>query len=225
MSTVFPILPLRDIVVFPHMIVPLFVGREKSVRALENVMEEDKQILLVSQKDANQDDPGTEDIYQVGTLANVLQLLKLPDGTVKVLVEGDRRARIVRYRDNDAFFEAEVENIPTVSAEKNEVKALARSVVSQFDQYVKLNKKIPPEVLASVKQVEEPEKLADVVTSHLSLKIADKQELLENPDVEQRLEKILGYMEAEIGVMQVEKRIRRRVKSQMEKNPARILSE
>tara|TARA_B100001939_G_scaffold197232_1_gene169761 strand:+ start:4899 stop:7238 length:2340 start_codon:yes stop_codon:yes gene_type:complete len=199
------------------MIVPLFVGREKSVRALENVMEEDKQILLVSQKDANQDDPGTEDIYQVGTLANVLQLLKLPDGTVKVLVEGDRRARIVRYRDNDAFFEAEVENIPTVSAEKNEVKALARSVVSQFDQYVKLNKKIPPEVLASVKQVEEPEKLADVVTSHLSLKIADKQELLENPDVEQRLEKILGYMEAEIGVMQVEKRIRRRVKSQMEK--------
>ena len=217
MNTVYPVLPLRDIVVFPHMIVPLFVGREKSVKALEDVMGDDKKILLISQKDANQDDPGVEDIYEVGTLATVLQLLKLPDGTVKVLVEGSERAKVTKYLDNEEFFEAEAAVLPSEGADNPEVEGLARSVVGQFEQYVKLNKKIPPEVLASVKQVEDAEKLSDVVASHLSLKISDKQELLENIDVEKRLEKVFGVMESEIGVMQVEKKIRRRVKSQMEK--------
>ena len=214
---VFPVLPLRDIVVFPHMIVPLFVGRDKSVRALEDVMREDKQILLVAQKNAAQDDPTTADIYSVGTVSTVLQLLKLPDGTVKVLVEGGRRARITGFTDNESFFQATAEMIDDGVLEGQELEALARSVVGQFEQYIKLNKKIPPEVLVSVNQIEDPAKLADTVASHLSLKISEKQELLELGTTAERLERVYSYMEGEIGVLQVEKKIRSRVKRQMEK--------
>ena len=216
-GALYPVLPLRDIVVFPHMIVPLFVGREKSVRALEDVMKDDKQILLVTQKNAAQDDPATSDIYMVGTVGTVLQLLKLPDGTVKVLVEGGQRARIQRFADNDLFFQAFAETIGESTGAQQETEALARTVVSQFEQYIKLNKKIPPEVLVSINQIEDPGKLADTVASHLSLKIPEKQELLETAAVADRLEKVFGYMEGEIGVLQVEKRIRNRVKRQMEK--------
>src|SRR5438876_5398102 len=216
-AALYPVLPLRDIVVFPHMIVPLFVGREKSVRALEDVMKDDKQILLVTQKNASQDDPSTADIYMIGTIGTVLQLLKLPDGTVKVLVEGGQRARIMRFADNEMFFQAHAEVIGEKPGAQQEIAALARTVVAQFEQYIKLNKKIPPEVLVSINQIEDPGKLADTVASHLTLKIAEKQELLETETVSERLEKVFGYMEGEIGVLQVEKRIRNRVKRQMEK--------
>ncbi len=216
-GALYPVLPLRDIVVFPHMIVPLFVGREKSVRALEDVMKDDKQILLVSQKNAAQDDPATSDIFTVGTVGTVLQLLKLPDGTVKVLVEGGQRARIVKFAENNLFFQAFAETIGENIGEQQETEALARTVVSQFEQYIKLNKKIPPEVLVSINQIEDPGKLADTVAAHLTLKIPEKQELLETGTVAERLEKVFGYMEGEIGVLQVEKRIRNRVKRQMEK--------
>ena len=212
-----PVLPLRDIVVFPHMIVPLFVGREKSVRALEAVMRDDKQILLVAQKNAAQDDPAPDDLFQVGTVSTVLQLLKLPDGTVKVLVEGGRRARIVGFKETQTHFEAYATGIPEPGGEARETDALARTVVSQFEQYIKLNKKIAPEVLVSINQIEEPAKLADTVAAHLSLKIPEKQELLEIAGVPARLEKVFSHMESEIGVLQVEKRIRSRVKRQMEK--------
>ncbi|WP_022727141.1 endopeptidase La [Fodinicurvata sediminis] len=216
-GNVFPVLPLRDIVVFPHMIVPLFVGREKSVRALEDVMKDDKQILLVTQKNASQDDPTPSDIYATGTVGTVLQLLKLPDGTVKVLVEGGQRAKISHFTENADFFEAVADPIEEEDEKDKETEALSRTVVSQFEQYIKLNKKIPPEVLVSVNQIEEPSKLADTIASHLSLKIPDKQELLETPTVSDRLEKVYAFMESEIGVLQVEKRIRNRVKRQMEK--------
>ncbi len=216
-NELYPVLPLRDIVVFPHMIVPLFVGREKSVRALEDVMREDKQILLVAQKNAAQDDPGTEDIYDVGTISTVLQLLKLPDGTVKVLVEGGQRARVKRYTDNEAFFQAEADVIEEPVGEDREMEALSRSVVSEFEQYIKLNKKIPPEALVSINQIEDYSKLADTVASHLALKISEKQELLEVESTAERLERVYSYMEGEIGVLQVEKKIRNRVKRQMEK--------
>jgi len=216
-GTVFPVLPLRDIVVFPHMIVPLFVGREKSVRALEDVMKEDKQILLVAQKNASQNDPTTADIFSVGTVGTVLQLLKLPDQTVKVLVEGTQRAKILRFTDNPEFFQCYAEVIPEEEKDNKEIEALSRSVVAQFEQYIKLNRKIPPEVLVSINQIDTPSKLADTVASHLSLKIPEKQELLEAPTVVARLEKIYAFMEGEIGVLQVEKRIRNRVKRQMEK--------
>ncbi|MGH7014312.1 MAG: endopeptidase La [Stellaceae bacterium] len=212
-----PVLPLRDIVVFPHMIVPLFVGREKSVRALEDVMKDDKQILLVTQKNAAQDDPTTADIYAVGTIGTVLQLLKLPDGTVKALVEGGARARIARYAENEAFFQAYADPMPDQPGEQSELEALSRTVVSQFEAYIKLNKKIPPEVLVSINQIDDPSKLADTVASHLTLKIPEKQDLLETETVSGRLEKVFGHMESEIGVLQVEKRIRSRVKRQMEK--------
>ncbi len=212
-----PVLPLRDIVVFPHMIVPLFVGREKSVRALEAVMKDDKQILLVAQKNAAQDDPGADDLYQVGTVSTVLQLLKLPDGTVKVLVEGGRRAKIAAFKETANYFEAFAEVVEETAGEPREAEALARTVVSQFEQYIKLNKKIAPEVLVSINQIEEPAKLADTVASHLGLKIPEKQELLETPSVSARLERVFAHMEGEIGVLQVEKRIRNRVKRQMEK--------
>ncbi|CAA7621704.1 endopeptidase La [Magnetospirillum sp. SS-4] len=214
---IFPVLPLRDIVVFPHMIVPLFVGRDKSVRALEDVMREDKQILLVAQKNAAQDDPTTDDIYAVGTVSTVLQLLKLPDGTVKVLVEGGKRARINGFTDNDSFFQAYAEVIDEREGDLQELEALSRSVVSQFEQYIKLNKKIPPEVLVSINQIEDSAKLADTVASHLALKIAEKQELLEIEVISERLERVYSCMEGEIGVLQVEKKIRNRVKRQMEK--------
>ena len=213
----YPVLPLRDIVVFPHMIVPLFVGREKSIKALEDVMKDDKQILLATQKNAGDDDPSPEDVYSVGTIGTVLQLLKLPDGTVKVLVEGAHRARIVDYSDNPEFFEAVAEPIEEGLGDTQEQEALSRAVVAQFEQYIKLNKKIPPEVLVSVNQIDDAPKLADTIASHLALKISEKQELLEIEGVVERLERIYSHMEGEIGVLQVEKRIRNRVKRQMEK--------
>jgi ATP-dependent Lon protease len=199
------------------MIVPLFVGREKSVRALEDVMADNKQILLVTQRDASKDNPAEDDIYRVGTLASVLQLLKLPDQTVKVLVEGTSRARIVAYTDKKEFFQARALPIKEEGGEKREIEALSRSVATQFEQYVKLNKKVPPEVLVSVNQIEDPSKLADTVASHLSIKITDKQELLEIAEVAKRLERVYALMEGEISVLHVEKKIRSRVKRQMEK--------
>ncbi|WP_417448995.1 endopeptidase La [Kordiimonas sp.] len=216
-TVVLPVLPLRDIVVFPHMIVPLFVGRDKSVRALEEVMAKDKQILLVAQKEAGEDDPATKDVFEIGTVASVLQLLKLPDGTVKVLVEGFHRAEINEFVREDDYFEAQATMITADDSDPAEVEALGRSVVSQFEQYVKLNKKIPAEVLVTVGQIDEPAKLADTVASHLALKIDDKQALLATASVAERLERIFGFMEDEIGVLQVEKKIRGRVKRQMEK--------
>ena len=216
-SDAMAVLPLRDIVVFPHMIVPLFVGREKSVRALEAVMKDDKQILLVAQKNAAQDDPSADDIYRVGTVSTILQLLKLPDGTVKVLVEGGRRAKLASFKETEAYFEAVVENLHDQGGDAKELEALGRTVVGQFEQYIKLNKKIAPEVLVSLNQIEEPSKLADTIASHLNLKISEKQELLETTRIGERLERVFGHMESEIGVLQVEKRIRNRVKRQMEK--------
>jgi ATP-dependent Lon protease len=213
----YPVLPLRDIVVFPHMIVPLFVGREKSVKALEAVMKDDKQILLVAQKTAQQDNPGQDDIHRVGTVASVLQLLKLPDGTVKVLVEGGHRARMTRFVENEEFFEAEAEQMTERAGEPREIEALARSVVEQFEQYVKLNRKIPPEVMVSLNQIDDPSKLADTVASHLTVKLAEKQDLLEIESVVERLERVYSLIEGEIGVLQVERKIRSRVKRQMEK--------
>ena len=211
------VLPLRDIVVFPHMIVPLFVGREKSVRALEAVMKDDKQILLVAQRNASQDEPTADDIYRVGTVSTILQLLKLPDGTVKVLVEGSRRASITGFTETDSYFEAQVQPLPDEGGDAKELDALGRTVVGQFEQYIKLNKKIAPEVLVSLNQIEEPSKLADTISAHLNLKIAEKQELLAATKVNDRLERVFAHMESEIGVLQVEKRIRNRVKRQMEK--------
>ena len=213
----FPVLPLRDIVVFPHMIVPLFVGREKSIRALEEVMRTDRHILLATQLNASEDDPSIDAIYKIGTLATVLQLLKLPDGTVKVLVEGAERAKVRSYTQRDDFYEAEAEVLGDGNGEKVEAEALARSVVSEFESYVKLNKKVSPEVVAAVTQIDDYSKLADTIASHLAVKIPEKQAVLEVLDVPARLEKVLGLMESEISVLQVEKRIRTRVKRQMEK--------
>jgi ATP-dependent Lon protease len=213
----YPVLPLRDIVVFPHMIVPLFVGREKSIRALEEVMRADMFILLATQKNASDDDPATSSIFEVGTLASVLQLLKLPDGTVKVLVEGVERARVLKYGDRADYYEAEAVTLADVVGEKVEAEAMARSVVNEFESYVKLNKKVSPEVVGVVHQIEDYAKLADTVASHLQIKIPDKQAILETASVAERLEKVLGLMESEISVLQVEKRIRTRVKRQMEK--------
>ena len=213
----FAVLPLRDIVVFPHMIVPLFVGREKSVKALEHVMQDDKKILLLTQKTPTEDDPKGEDLHMVGTIGNILQLLKLPDGTVKVLVEGGERFEVSKFIEEGDYIEAKADEIPEDHTTNEELDALARAVISQFEQYVKLNKKIPPEVLVSINQIEEPAKMADTVASHLSLKIEEKQELLELKTVAERLEKIYSFMEGEIGVLQVEKRVRNRVKRQMEK--------
>ena len=213
----YPVLPLRDIVVFPYMIVPLFVGREKSINALEEVMQADKHILLAAQKNAADDDPNPDAIYEVGTLATVLQLLKLPDGTVKVLVEGTARARIKNFVENEEYFEAEAEPLEEEVGASEEVEALARSTVSQFENYVKLNKKISPEVLGTIGQIEDYSKLADTIASHLAIKIADKQEILEITSISERLERVFGLMESEISVLQVEKKIRSRVKRQMEK--------
>jgi ATP-dependent Lon protease len=213
----FAVLPLRDIVVFPHMIVPLFVGREKSVQALEKAMQEEKQILLVTQKTPSDDDPGADGLYKVGTIGTILQLLKLPDGTVKVLVEGGVRVNINNFIEDGDFMQADVTEFDDPLEVDDEFEALARAVVTQFEQYVKLNKKIPPEVIASVNQIEDYSKMADTVASHLALKLEQKQELLEVPTTLERFEKIFGFMEGEIGVLQVEKRIRGRVKRQMEK--------
>lgn len=216
-KTVFPVLPLRDIVVFPHMIVPLFVGREKSIRALEEVMSTDKQILLATQINAADDDPDAEQIYKVGTLATVLQLLKLPDNTVKVLVEGGARAEISEFTQRDDLFEAQATVLDETDDSEVEIEALGRSVLSEFENYVKLNKKVSPEVLGAVNQLEDYSKLADTIASHLAVKIQDKQDILGTVSVAERLEKVLGLMESEISVLQVEKRIRSRVKRQMEK--------
>jgi len=213
----YPVLPLRDIVVFPHMIVPLFVGREKSIKALEEVMHTDKQILLAAQKDASVDDPGEDGIYKIGTIASVLQLLKLPDGTVKVLVEGVARVNLATFTDKKDYFEAFAEIIDETIESEDEIEALARSVTSHFESYVKLNKKVPPEVLGSVGQIDDYAKLADTIASHLAIRISEKQELLEISSVTERLNKVYGLMEAEISVLQVEKKIRSRVKRQMEK--------
>ena len=212
-----PVLPLRDIVVFPHMVVPLFVGRDKSVRALEEVMGHDKQILLVTQKNSADDDPRPEDIFEVGVLATVLQLLKLPDGTVKVLVEGKSRAAVVKFTQQDLFYEAEATLIVEDGGAGREAEALSRAVVEQFENYVKLSKKVPPEAPASIRQIDDAGKLADSIAAHLSVKIGDKQALLEIFDVGKRLEKVFALMEGEISVLQVEKKIRSRVKRQMEK--------
>jgi ATP-dependent Lon protease len=217
-STVnYAVLPLRDIVVFPHMIVPLFVGRDKSVRALEHVMHESKKILLLTQKMPSEDDPGPDQLYEVGVIGTILQLLKLPDGTVKVLVEGGERVKVARFESNQNFLEASVTSISESPVSSEELDALSRAVRTQFEQYLKLNKKIPPEVIATINQIQEPSKTADTIASHLALKLEQKQELLELIPVIERLEKIYAFMEGEIGVLQVEKRIRNRVKRQMEK--------
>ena len=216
-SVTHPVLPLRDIVVFPHMIVPLFVGREKSVRALEEVMRDDKQILLCTQKDAGDEDPSPDSIYHTGVLANVLQLLKLPDGTVKVLVEGRQRAHITRFLDNAEFFEAEADLIAGEAGDQHTVEALVRSVTEEFERYAKLNKNIPEEALQAVSEAEGADKLADTVAGHLGVRIEDKQDLLETPNTAERLEKVYGLMQGEMSVLKVEKKIKTRVKSQMER--------
>jgi len=217
-TTVMPVLPLRDVVVYPHMVIPLFVGREKSIKALEAAMEEDKQILLVAQKTAGQDDPEIEDIYRIGTVSSILQLLKLPDGTVKVLVEGQERAKVSAFIDGEEYFNAEVEPLVTGEIDERETEVLMRSVLAQFDQYVKLNKKIPPEILTSMAGIDEPGRLADTIAAHMSLKIDEKQTVLEIEDIRERFEKLMGIMEGEIDLLEVEKRIRGRVKRQMEKS-------
>jgi ATP-dependent Lon protease len=216
-TKILPLLPLRDIVVFPNMIVPLFVGREKSVRALEEVMRADKQILLATQKSAADDEPDPSGIYESGVIASVLQLLKLPDGTVKVLVEGGRRVTVKRFLDNEAYFEAEAQLVEEIAGDPAESEALMRAASEKFQDYVKLNKKVPPEALTAVEEIIEPAKMADTISAHLAVRIAEKQELLSNPNVAERLEKVFGLMEGEISVLQVEKKIRNRVKRQMEK--------
>ncbi len=216
-NTSFPVLPLRDIVVFPHMIVPLFVGREKSVRALEEVMKDDKQILLTSQKDANEDEPTTDTIYTVGVIANVLQLLKLPDGTVKVLVEGKTRANITKFLPNDSYFEAEAEVIAETEGNAEAVQALTRTVVEEFERYGRMNKNVPEDAMSAVKDATDPAKLADTVAGHLGVTLNEKQELLEEPEIEKRLERVYELMQGEMSVLKVEKKIKSRVKSQMER--------
>lgn len=215
----YPVLPLRDIVVYPKMVVPLFVGREKSIRALQSSVDNDSNIILVTQKDAQVEDPTPDDIYHVGTIGTVLQLLRLPDGTVKVLIEGLERVRVDKFLENDSFLEANATILPEVDNKPDvELEALVRAVLSQFEEYVKLSKKIPPEVLVSVNQIDDYSKLADTIASHLSLKIADKQELLEGETLNDRFEKILGFMDAEITLLEVENKIKSRVKKQMEKS-------
>jgi ATP-dependent Lon protease len=217
-ETNLPVLPLRDVVVFPHMVIPLFVGRRKSIRALEQAMESGKQIMLVAQKSASDDDPAPDNIHTVGTIASILQLLKLPDGTVKVLVEGERRAVLQKYLDTEDYFSAQVALLEVMPLTDKEGEALMRSVLNEFDQYVKLNMKIPPEILTSLAGIDDAGRLADTVAAHLSLKIEDKQQILVVQDVRERLEKILSVLESEIDLLQVEKRIRGRVKRQMEKS-------
>jgi len=213
-----PVLPLRDVVVYPHMVIPLFVGREKSIEALERAMASDKRVLLVAQKDAAQDDPGPQDMYEVGTISSILQLLKLPDGTVKVLVEGGERARIESFGESASLFEAAVSVLEGEVLEEREADVMTRSLLTQFEQYVKLNKKVPPEILASLSSIDDPGRLADTIAAHLAVKIDQKQVILEIADVRERLEHLVGKLEEEIDLLQVEKRIRGRVKRQMEKS-------
>ena len=216
--TAIPILPLRDVVVYPHMVIPLFVGREKSIQALEAAMDNDKQILLVAQKSAAQDEPTQEDLYQIGTVSSILQLLKLPDGTVKVLVEGNKRARIVNFLGQEEYFTAQVKLLEDEVVDERESEVLIRSLTTQFDQYVKLNKKIPPEILTSLSSIEEADRMVDTIAAHMSLKLDEKQKILEVIDIRDRVEHLMLLMESEIDLLQVEKRIRGRVKRQMEKS-------
>ncbi|OIM99776.1 endopeptidase La [Idiomarina sp. MD25a] len=213
-----PVLPLRDVVVYPHMVIPLFVGREKSIRCLEAAMDADKRVFLAAQKDASVDEPTEEDIYRVGTVASILQLLKLPDGTVKVLVEGQQRAELDQLKDSDEYFQASIHYLASESLPEKEEEVLVRSAMNQFEGYVKLNKKIPPEVLTSLSGIDECDRLADTMAAHMPLKLADKQHILEITDVRERLEYLMALMESEIDILQVEKRIRSRVKKQMEKS-------
>ena len=218
-DSLIPVLPLRDVVVYPHMVIPLFVGRERSIDALDAAMKDNKQILLVAQKEAEVDEPDFTDLYEVGTLANILQLLKLPDGTVKVLVEGSRRSKVLRYQETGSFFSAVVEKIDDVfklSAQGQDV--LQRTVINSFDQYVKLNNKIPPEVLNALSGIDDPSRLADTMAAHMTLKVSDKQAILETADIEKRLEDLMTLMEGEVDLLEMEKKIRVRVKQQMEKN-------
>jgi len=212
-----PVLPLRDVVVYPHMVVPLFVGREKSIKALEAAATGNKSVLLVAQKEASNDDPGEDDIYHVGTVSNILQLLKLPDGTVKVLVEGLKRGRLTNFSSKEPFFSANVEEIVDTSFDVREIDVLTRSLISQFEQYVKLNKKVPPEIISSITGIDEPMRLVDTMVAHMSLKILEKQQVLEMVDVKKRIEHLMGLLESEIDLLQVEKKIRGNVKRQMEK--------
>src|SRR5262247_4504430 len=214
----FPLLPLRDVVVFPHMVIPLFVGRPKSIKAMEIAMEAGKSILLVAQKSAAKDEPAPEDMYAIGCISSILQMLKLPDGTVKVLVEGNQRARIDEITDQRTHYSALAAPLPPDAVESTEVEAMRRALVAQFDQYVKLNKKIPPEILTSLAGIEEPGRLADTVAAHLPLKLEQKQEVLEMFEARKRLEHLLTLIEGELDILQVEKRIRGRVKRQMEKS-------
>ncbi|MDO8370122.1 MAG: endopeptidase La [Candidatus Nitrotoga sp.] len=217
-SSFFPLLPLRDVVVFPHMVIPLFVGRAKSIKALESAMEAGKSIVLVAQKTAAKDEPAAEDLYRVGSIANILQMLKLPDGTVKVLVEGTQRAKILRVLDEKSHFDADIDPVPVDDNLGNEAEAMRRALINQFDQYVKLNKRIPPETLTSLAGIDDSGRLADTIAAHLPLKLEQKQEILEIFDVRKRLDHLLGLLEAELDILQVEKRIRGRVKRQMEKS-------
>ena len=218
-ANVVPVLPLRDVVVYPHMVIPLFVGRDKSIQALDSAMQSNKQILLAAQRSADVDDPDVGDMYAIGTLANILQLLKLPDGTVKVLVEGGERARIIEFVENDDFFTARLETLTdAIDLAGRETEVLMRSATNLFDQYVKLNKKVPPEVLTSLSSIDDPSRLADTIAAHMSLKLEEKQHVLEMPNVRERLEHLMGLMEGENDILQMEKRIRGRVKRQMEKN-------
>ncbi|MBV1885305.1 MAG: LON peptidase substrate-binding domain-containing protein, partial [Gammaproteobacteria bacterium] len=213
-----PLLPLRDVVVYPHMVIPLFVGREKSINALEAAMASNKQILLVAQKNASDDEPDVKDLYAIGTVSTILQLLKLPDGTVKVLVEGGYRADVVGLSQNEKYFVASLKEIVGEGVSERETEALVRSMMSQFEQYVKLSKKVPPEILTSVTGIEEPSRLVDTIAAHMSLKIEDKQSILEMFGLKERFEFLMGLLESEIDLLQVEKRIRGRVKKQMEKS-------
>ena len=216
--TSMPILPLRDVVVYPHMVIPLFVGREKSIQALEAAMDNGKQILLVAQKSAAKDEPSQEDLYEIGTVSSILQLLKLPDGTVKVLVEGNKRARIVSYLGEEEYFTAQIKELDEEVVDDRESEVLIRTLTTQFDQYVKLNKKIPPEILTSLSSIEEAERMVDTIAAHMSLKLDEKQKVLEVIDLRERVEHLMVLMESEIDILQVEKRIRGRVKRQMEKS-------
>jgi ATP-dependent Lon protease len=215
---VLPVLPLRDVVVYPHMVIPLFVGREKSIHALEKAMTEDKQILLVAQKNAAEDDPSVDDIHRIGTVSSILQLLKLPDGTIKVLVEGGQRAKIINFLSIQELFVAQITPLTTNITAEREVEVLARSITSRFDQYIKLNKKIPPEILSTLANIDDPNRLADTIAAHMAIKIEEKQKILEIIEIRERLEHLIALIESEIDLLQVEKRIRKRVKGQMEKS-------
>ena len=215
---VVPVLPLRDVVVYPHMVIPLFVGRQKSVKALEHAMEGSKQILLVAQKSAAEDNPGVHDVHHLGTLSNILQLLKLPDGTIKVLVEGNRRVRIRSFVETSDFYSAQVDLLASKPIDPREAEAFTRSLMEQFDQYLKLNKKIPPEIISSLTRIDDPDQLADIIAAHIAIKLDEKQKVLEIIDVRERLEYLFGVMEREIDLLEVEKRLRGRVKRQMEKS-------